>query len=393
MPNPFEFGRELSSDELVDRHDEIAAVKTALREAGRLFLIGPRRFGKTSLLRAATEQVERGRRKKVVVLHYDAQAFSTLEQLAARIAADSAQRLTGTADKAAAAIKQFFTNVRPAARFDPADGNWSITLAGTHGRETGPPLLADVLNGLERLAAQSTAAVALVLDEFQEIVEDGGVEAEEQIRSAVQRHKHVAYVFAGSKTRLLADMVTGPNRPFYRMGSILFLGPVPHADFIAFLERGFADAAIAVSPRAAETILDAAEEVPYNVQLLAHACWEACMAGGGRNNAARLTLTPELVRETQDKEALRHDPFYTQLWTGLISTQRRALLAILREGGEGLSSTPTARKYGMPVSTMQRAVEALEERQIIREEQAVGTVRLRLEDPLFGAWVRLVVPQ
>ena len=393
MPNPFEFGRELSSDELVDRQEEMAMVKAAVLGAGRLFLIGPRRFGKTSLLRAATEQVEHNRRKKAVVLHYDAQAFSTLEQLAARIAADAAQRLAGTVEKTAAALKQFFANVRPAARFDPSDGKWMVTLAGSQGRETGPPLLADVLNGVERLAARSNVPVALVLDEFQAIVEQGGIEAEEQIRSAVQRHKHVGYVFAGSKTRLMSDMVTGPNRPFYRMGSVLFLGPVPRGDFIEFIEQGFANAGISVAPGAADAILDAAEDVPYNVQLLANACWEACMAGEEDGGDTPLELTPKLVRATHDKEALRHDPFYTRLWTELKSTQRRALLAILREGGAGLASTPIARKYGMPVTTMQRAIEALEQRQIIREEQVRGDVRLRLEDPLFGAWVRLVVPE
>ena len=46
--NPFEFGRELSAAELVDRDEERAAVVHAMEEGGRLFLIGPRRFGKTS---------------------------------------------------------------------------------------------------------------------------------------------------------------------------------------------------------------------------------------------------------------------------------------------------------------------------------------------------------
>lgn len=184
------------------------------------------------------------------MLRYDAQSFSTIGQLAARIASDAAQRLTVTVEKAAEAIRQFFASVRPTASFDPSEGRWSIALAGTAGRETGPPLLADVLHGVERLAEKSDVRVALVLDAFQEVVEDGGVEAEEQIRSAIQQHRHVGYVFASSKTRLLADMVTAPTRPFYRMGSVLFLGPVPRSDFAAFIERGFTKADIPVHPAA-----------------------------------------------------------------------------------------------------------------------------------------------
>jgi len=43
MDNPFEFGRELGTDELVDRQDEVAAVMDTIRQGAKLFLIGPRR--------------------------------------------------------------------------------------------------------------------------------------------------------------------------------------------------------------------------------------------------------------------------------------------------------------------------------------------------------------
>lgn len=391
MRNPFEFGRELGADELVDRQEELAAVQTALRSGGKLFLIGPRRYGKTSILRAATEHAERA---GATVLRYDAQAFPTLEQLAARIAADTVQRFTTTVDKAGKAVREFFASVRPSASFDPHEGKWSMSLAGTPGREAGPPLLADVLDGVERAAVDVDRTVAVVIDEFQEVIEDGGVEAEEQIRAAIQRHRRVGYVFAGSKTRLLADMVSGPNRPFYRMGTALFLGPVPRADFAAFLERGFDSGGIRVETGAADAILDLAEDVPYNVQALAHACWASSRTAVGVDGRSDpRPLTPELVRTVRDTEAMRHDPFYSQLWASLLSTQRRALLAVLRERADGLFSTSVARKYGMPASTMQRAIESLREKQIVRDEQARGEVRLRLEDPLFGAWIELVVPR
>jgi hypothetical protein len=206
-------------------------------------------------------------------------------------------------------------------------------------------------------------------------------------------------VFAGSKTRLLADMTSDPNRPFYKLGEVRFLGPLPRPDFVAFLEQGFASGGIAVLPGAADAILDAVEEVPYNVQLLAHACWEACRAAvdgraagaGAVGGGGPAPLTPELVRRTRDAVALRSDPIYTQLWTGLPSTQQRALLALLRERGEGLASTAVARRYGMAITTLSKSLKLLEAKGILREEQARGATQLRLEDPLFGAWIELVV--
>jgi hypothetical protein len=50
MTNPFEFGRELGIGELVDGNNEVAEVKEVIRSGRKLFLIGPRRYGKTSIL-------------------------------------------------------------------------------------------------------------------------------------------------------------------------------------------------------------------------------------------------------------------------------------------------------------------------------------------------------
>jgi uncharacterized protein len=72
MDNPFEFGCELGTDELVDRQDEVAAVIDTIRQGTKLFLIGPRRFGKTSILKTAEDRLAG---KKAVVLRFDAESF------------------------------------------------------------------------------------------------------------------------------------------------------------------------------------------------------------------------------------------------------------------------------------------------------------------------------
>ena len=51
MTNPFEFGRELGVAEIVDREAEITEVVETVTHGGKLFIIGPRRYGKTSILK------------------------------------------------------------------------------------------------------------------------------------------------------------------------------------------------------------------------------------------------------------------------------------------------------------------------------------------------------
>jgi hypothetical protein len=381
--NPFQFGRELSSGDLVDRKEDVAAVVEAMTEGGKLFLVGPRRYGKTSILRAASDKVES---RKGIVLRYDAEAFTTLELLAGRIMSDTAAKLTSTVEKAGQAIGEFFKSVRPTATYDGTEQKWSVSLAGSPGRDTGAPLLADVLDGVERAAKKAKKSVALVIDEFQKVITDGGPGAEAQIRAAIQRHERVGYVFAGSDTRLLADMTSDPRRPFYKLGDVRFIGALPRRDFVAFLEESFESGGVKLGVGAVDAMLGLADEVPYNVQLLAHACWDEIVARGESK------LTAAKVREIRDSVALRNDPIYSQLWVSLTAPQQKALLALLRETS-GPTSSAVTRKYAIAVPTMQKALSALEAKGLVRNEPARGGSQMRLEDPLFGAWIALAIPQ
>ncbi len=381
MTNPFEYGRELSGAEIVDRTEEVDRVARALTDGGRLFLIGPRRFGKTSILRAATERV---RAEGAVVLRYNAEAYPTLTTLAERVVSDAAKALTGPVRKAGKRVQEAFGALRPQLSYDPLSDTFSASLTAAKG-QTEPALVSDALGGLDRLAATSSKTVAVVIDEFQRVVEDGGVAAEGQVRAAVQSHDHVGYVFAGSKTRMLAEMTGDEGRPFYRLGARLFVGPVPRDDFRPFIRAGFEDAGFDIGEDAVEAVLDLAEDVPYNVQRLARDVWAEARADG-------TAVTAERVRATLEQLARRDDPFYTQTWNGLSATQKKALLAVAAEGGTGLYAGAVVRAYDLASpSTMRTAVKALVRAGVAREEETQGAVRYRLEDPFFAAWLRLFV--
>ncbi len=384
IKNPFQFGRELGRTELVDREEEILTCVRAIENRERLFLIGPRRYGKTSILRAAAETLER---QGAVVFRYSVEAYPAIEMLVSQLVADATRKLAGGFEKAGEGIRKFFASLRPEVTFNAANQSWSVKLGAAAGAapERQTQLLVDGLRGVDRLAAQSSAAVGIVLDEFQHRIALGGHMAEGQLRAAVQEHASLGYIFAGSKTRMLSDMTTDASRPFYRLGGRLFVGAIPRADFEDFVRGGFKRAGFDTAEGAVEAILDLAEEVPYNVQMLAHSCWnELALA---RHTP---TLTVAVVHQVLERVVRQDDPFYTQLWNLLTSTQQKALIAIVREKGKNLHSARVLRESGMTQSSMQRALEALKDRELIREEETRGETHLRLEDPFLGAWLALI---
>jgi AAA+ ATPase superfamily predicted ATPase len=118
MRNPFEFGRELGPTELVDREDEVRAVRRAMQNGQRLFVIEPRRYGKTSILRAAAEQAET---EGVRVLRFNVEAFPTVTRMGQAIVAEAARRLTSSTRKAGRNVQAFFGALRPQLSYNPLD--------------------------------------------------------------------------------------------------------------------------------------------------------------------------------------------------------------------------------------------------------------------------------
>jgi hypothetical protein len=376
--NPFEYGRELGPGELADREEEIAEVRRTLLEGGKHFLIGPRRYGKSSIHNvAAIEAREAG----AAVLRYNVQGYPQLQVLAAAIVADTGRIVRGPIDQATALVGRLFRSLRPTITVNPGDQTFSVHL-GVADTTPPVPLLAAVLNGLEEAAAESGRSVGLVLDEFQQVVAPDGAAAEAQVRAAVQEHRRVGYVFAGSDTRMLAAMTSDSSRPFYRLGNVRFLDSVPRPAFLGFLRRGF-ELLGPVDDDALVAILDEAEDVPYNVQLLAHQCWTWLRERGEDER-----LAPWHVSAIHAEAARRLDPVYSDTWLGLTAPQRTALQVAIARHGEGLYSADASRQSGLSASSMQKAVDALIDKRVMWREARGGESRLRLEDPLFGVWVR-----
>jgi predicted AAA+ superfamily ATPase len=376
LPNPFPYGRELGSTELVDRAEELETVRAAIRNREKLFLIGPRRFGKTSLLSAVADQIDP---KQVAVVRINAEAFENLGLFAQELSGAAARALRTPFERANEWAQATLGRLRPRVTMG-ADG---LGMEFGLGEERDSvQTLVEALNALERLAATHEKSLVIIIDEVQELILPTGLAAEKQLRSAVQQHRHTGYIFAGSATRLLHEMTSEPNRPFYRLGARLFLGAIPRNDFAAFLERAFGDSELAVTAGAITRIFDHARDVPYNVQRLAHEVWEMARSG-----SIRPPIEPGDVDQVLARIIGQEAPAHAALWRSLTAVQKKTLKAVIERDGRRLHSHSVSRQYGIARSSLQRALEALETRQLIRQDLDESDLRYLLVDPFFGIWL------
>jgi uncharacterized membrane protein len=319
----------------------------------------------------------------VIVLRFDAEKFESLELLAAALLTGATRALQGPLERAAALIARVAARLRPETSIGP-DGAVTVSLGASSATHGELPMLTDALDAIEALAKESGREVVVVLDEIQRVVVEHGLPAERQLRSTIQQHSHVGYVFAGSATRLLNEMTSQPNRPFYRLCARIFLDRIPRDEFVAFLETGFRAGGIEPEPGACVHVLERAEEVPYNVQRLAHETWEMVRADAGA------TLSTAHVDAALERMVRREDPAYTQIWTTLRRNQQTALKIVIEEGGRGLLRAEVVRRSRISSSTLQDALRQLEGMELIRQERAGGKVVFRLVDPFLAAWLRMV---
>ena len=374
--NPFRYGRE--ADVLVDRLEELARVVRVGEECGTLFLIGPRRFGKTSVLRAAEAKLTKARK---VVLRYDAEAFDDIGGLAAALLAGAVRKYSSALDRAQAIATKFFVALKPSLTLDPSDGKITVAIGvEPRARSGAVPMLTDVLNGIERLAADDGRPAFVIIDEFQQVVTESGEKAERQIRAAVQKHRAVGYVFAGSSSRMMTEMIATSNRAFWQLGDQLHLGPIPRPAFSDFLREGFESADATVVSGAIEHILNLGEDVPYNVQQLASECWVLITDG------RRKHLTATLVDEALGRVISMQHAAYLQRWLLLPKGQKQTL-RIVSEQPIGFEISTAALRHGLPRTTMQRALEALERLHFLRQDLTGAKATWRFEDPFVRAWL------
>jgi energy-coupling factor transporter ATP-binding protein EcfA2 len=381
--NPFRYGADFGPDDIVDRKDEIAHVERVIRDGMRLFLTGPRGFGKTSLLRAAQASMSR---KGAMVLYVNAETTPDVGKLIGEIVAGAAAQLHDDAEVGILRAGGFFAHLRPTLSLS-ADGqeiSVSIGIDLSGGKYRQMQVLAGTLDSLDGLARTlpESRPVALIIDEFSALMARFGVTGEAQIRSVVQSHQNVGYIFAGSNVGLMMDMTSKYRRPFYHGGDNLYLRPVPTADFTAWLHKQFTESEFEVSGSdPVLRILSLAEDVPYNVQMLAYNCWDELHSG------SRSKLTVALIESVFEQTVQSLDPSFKESWNRLTPLQQKTLIAVLHGKGQRMKPAEIARTIDSPASSVRSALRALYNRNILWDDWNHLKVRVRMHDPFFAHWI------
>lgn len=374
--NPFVYGEIVAAGAFADRDEEYHRLTEDLRAGQKVFLISPRRYGKSSLIRRSLDALARervltvtftvaGSSSYVGFLEAYAQALLSVETPAARL-----RQWAG----------ELLRTVRPEVTVDasgPGTATVSLSFPAIRTARDAERLAAEVFALPARIAAARKRPMAIALDEFQAITAFDGEKVEEALRAAVQQQREVGYVFAGSEPSLM-DRLISHRRPFYKAGPVMRLQKIDPDEFRDWLDARFAKTGLKPEPGLGAAIVDLADNVPYDVQRLAHETWDDVRASG------RKTATLEDLHTTLTRMLRQHGLVYEEQWQRLTLAQRAVLRALVLEQGRELLSASVRQRHRLSgASSVQSSLAALVREDIVMRDGA----RYLLTDSLYREWI------
>jgi hypothetical protein len=374
MVNPFSFGALALDQAFANRESELAELTSDIRNGQDVVVFAPRRCGKSSLLwRAAAALAAEG----VLVAQVDLMTTPSKEGLAAALAKSIFEQIASPLERAKEKALAPFRGlqVQPTINVNPDDGSFSFGF----GIAQRPADIDATLERLLELPAELGGArrrrVALVMDEFQEVVTlDPGLP--KLLRSTFQRQPEVSHVYLGSKHHIMERIFNDANEPFWRSAKSMELGNIPVEPFAAFIVERFHASGREVKDEVVADLLGCTDGHPYATQELCYFLWEQTSADTPAGGAE---LEQALAAVLRSEHA-----HFSLLWDSASAVQKQVLQALAREPGHPFSTTYRTRNNLPPATNVQKALRALTQRELVTGESGA----YRISEPFLTEWIR-----
>jgi len=371
--NPFRYGALALDDAFTDRKAELDELLADIRNGQDIVVFAPRRYGKSSLVWRAAQRL---RKTGVLVAQVNLMTTPTKEKLAEKLAETIHDDIASRLFRAKERLRVFAgLRITPVVTVDPETGALGFSFAGSRHVQDVDATLERLLELPGLLAAERGRKVALVLDEFQEIV-DIDRHLPKLMRSVFERQPEVAHVYLGSKRHMLERIFSDENEPFWRSAKQMELGVIAPPLFRGFIESQFAKTGRTVEPYTVERVLDTTHGHPYATQELCYFLCEETPDGGTVGAEQYETALTKLLRSEHAHFGL--------VWDKAAKAQRLLLQALALEPGRPLASDYRRRHVLPGPSSVQRALGALLQDELVSRDSGG---EYRITEPFLAEWL------
>ncbi len=370
--NPFRFGSLALDEAFTDRDAELAELVADVRNGQDVVVFAPRRYGKSSLVWRVSQRLAR---RKVLVARVDLMTTPTKARLAEKLARTIHDDVASPLFRARERLRVFQgLRIQPTVSIDPEDASVGFSFSAAHEPQDIDATIERLLELPAQLGADRGRQVALVLDEFQEVV-DIDPALPRLMRAVFQEQPEVAHVYLGSRRHMMERIFSDENEPFWRSAKPVELGVIDPAKFAHHIERRFSDTERSIEPEALDAVLAKTGGHPYATQELCYFLWQATPLGE--------TATVERFEQALAEVLRSEHAHFSVVWERASSAQRLVLQALARAPGSPLAAD-YRRRHDLPAaSSVQRALDYLERQELVARDRGAA----RIAEPFLAEWI------
>ena len=369
MNAPFQYGTLATRENFVDRVEDRAQLKNFLSSHINVMLVSPRRWGKSSLVKVAMEELQ-DEDKDVRVCYIDAFSIGSEAEFYRTFASQVIACASSKLEKRIQDAKKFLTGVVPQVVIKDDVTNFMAFDVKFVPQEQDKM---DILRLPETMAHAKKIKIIVCIDEFQQLANLPEYKnMEGKMRSAWQQQERVSYCLYGSKRHMMLDIFNNSNSPFYRFGQLLFLNKIPKEEWMPFIVDTFKKSGKRISDEFASRICDLTECHSWYLQQCCYFVW----------NATVTEVSEQSFIYGLKQMINTNSPMFLNDTETLAASQIEMLRAI-KDGVLQLSSSETRTKYhlGNP-NTISKNKKVLQNKDIVE----VKGGKMVFVDPIYRLW-------
>jgi hypothetical protein len=364
--NPFKYGSIVLGNDFCGRKDLLKQITAHMDASQNIVVIGERRIGKSSLVYEAVRKL-----KGTGILYMDLLGIKSVDAFCKRML-----RAIVTLEKKAswtAKIIQTLSYLKPTISADPITSMPVVAFDASVELKAGS--IQEVLDLIESLAQKKRFIV--VFDEFQDIlnIKDAN-EAIALLRSKIQFHSKIPYVFVGSIRHKMDEIFISPDSAFFKSAIPITVDPLPYEEFTEFLIKKFESGKRKVLPKTLKDVFNIASNVTGDIQQFCEALWEVTSVND--------TISPINLKAALELIFAREQKSYEAFISLLTDFQFKCLSALARESGKSVYSMDFVKAVGLhSTASVNRAITRMIDINILFKSGK----QIRFVNPFFKAWL------
>jgi len=371
MNNPFNYSNFVTGNSFCNRKTEQEDLMEFVTSSQNVLLYSHRRTGKSSLIKQVFLNIKQNL-PEIGTLYIDLYGTTSETGFMTRIFQQLNVLETNT-DKLLKLFKNSIDKFFFQISVDPGTNLPAITPLFKSADES--LVLKNLMELLEKFSRRRKIVIAL--DEFQEVAKYTDADSfEKRLRSYVQQHSNICYIFSGSQQHLLTAMFQSQSRAFYQQAASYPLKQIETKHYIPWMSKMFKEGNLYVKKSDLQRIIERFENHPMYIQLFCFFLWREL-----QNNSWNDQTINVIERIMVDQKQLE----YQTLWDNLSINQKKTMKLLLINDGKNLFAAEALIAVNIKTaSIVTRCLKTLSEKEVL-----VKNEKYIIQDLFLKKWLTL----